>query len=165
MFEAVHSEGLPAMHWCIASRSVSLCVNMRAWHLHRAPLHECTSELPPPYPLHQSASVMPVTFNVASHPANVHKSNTYISKPLRAHDIVDMACQDQSTKVGMLLGSSANDEELEGTVPVSNGFVHAMLTAYGSHHHLRIRCVHIHCVRILNNGKLNNTRADQMTYG
>ncbi|KAI0760356.1 hypothetical protein C8Q74DRAFT_1295634 [Fomes fomentarius] len=81
---------------------------------------------------------MPVTFKVASHHANVLKSNPY-PKPKCAHDIVKMSCQDQSTKVGMILDSSVNDEELEGTVPVSNGFVHAMLTAYGSHHHLRIR--------------------------
>ncbi|KAI0760349.1 hypothetical protein C8Q74DRAFT_1295615 [Fomes fomentarius] len=82
---------------------------------------------------------MPVTFNVASHPASVHISYPHVRKPRRAHDIVNMSCQDQSIKVGTVLDSSVNDEELEGTVPVSNGFVHAMLTAYGSHHHLRIR--------------------------
>ncbi len=109
----------------------------------------------PLHPRHY-AFVM-VTFNVALHHANVHTSNPY-PKPNCAHDIVNMSCQNQGTKVEMInLDSSVNDEELERTVPVSNGFVHALLTAYGSHHHLRIRCVLVHYVRILHNGKLNNT--------
>ncbi|KAM5542914.1 hypothetical protein V8D89_003298 [Ganoderma adspersum] len=80
---------------------------------------------------------MPVTFKVASHPANVvHLQKGGVRNP---ETVLKQGCKVQGGKCKEMLQSSVGDGDLATIVPNSNGFVYAALEAYGSHHHLRIR--------------------------
>ncbi|RDX44369.1 hypothetical protein OH76DRAFT_1359619 [Lentinus brumalis] len=77
---------------------------------------------------------MPVTFNVASHPANQWRGR----QPNTAEDVL-RACEPQSANCERVLESSLTSEELPNVTPSSNGFVYAVMDAWGGHYHLRIR--------------------------
>ncbi|RPD75601.1 hypothetical protein L226DRAFT_545424 [Lentinus tigrinus ALCF2SS1-7] len=79
---------------------------------------------------------MPVTFNVASQEPSAFK---FGRQPLVPHDVLKLACEGQAKRCRELLQCSLNSDNVKDLAPRSNGFVHAVLEAYGSHHHLRIR--------------------------
>ncbi|RPD61321.1 hypothetical protein L227DRAFT_546233 [Lentinus tigrinus ALCF2SS1-6] len=78
---------------------------------------------------------MPVAFDVASHPAN-EWSGYRCSSP---EAVLRHACGPQYQNCKRVFQSSLQDEDLSRISPNSNGFVHAVLDAWGGHHHLRIR--------------------------
>ncbi|KAJ6582394.1 hypothetical protein B0H19DRAFT_1118231 [Mycena capillaripes] len=87
---------------------------------------------------------MPVTFNVASHPANA----TNRGGERTAKNILAVACDDQHRKAEEILqfGFSCGGSEgrqfsakMPGIVPRSNGFVRTLISAYNHHHALVIR--------------------------
>ncbi len=83
---------------------------------------------------------MPVTFKVASHPANP----VYLPKggfSGNAETVLKSGCEVQAARCKEMLQSSVEKADLTTIVPNSNGFVYAALEAYGCHHHLRIRSV------------------------
>ena len=82
---------------------------------------------------------MPVTFKVASHPANAVRFAN--GSTLNAEAVLKLGCEVQGSCCKDLLQSSVNNDDLTAICPNSNGFVYAALEAYGSHHHLRIRFV------------------------
>ncbi|RDX55247.1 hypothetical protein OH76DRAFT_1552446 [Lentinus brumalis] len=78
---------------------------------------------------------MPVTFTVASHPAN-----QWLGWQLNtAEAILEEACNIQYENCKQVLRSSLKSEELSKISPSGNGFVHAVLDAWAGHFHLRIR--------------------------
>ncbi|KAM5533647.1 hypothetical protein V8D89_012695 [Ganoderma adspersum] len=80
---------------------------------------------------------MPVTFKVASHPANtVYFQNGRIST---TDTVFEYGCEAQAQRCKEMLQSSVQNNDLATIVPTNNGFVHTVLEAHGSHHHLRIR--------------------------
>ena len=80
---------------------------------------------------------MPVTFQVASHPANGFES--YKAFQPSVATILRESCEPQWNRCKEILQSSLQQHELSAMAPYSNGFVHAVLDAYGAHRHLRIR--------------------------
>ncbi|KAI1783968.1 hypothetical protein LXA43DRAFT_930733 [Ganoderma leucocontextum] len=80
---------------------------------------------------------MPVTFKVASHPANV--LHLQMGGFGNAVTVLKRGCEVQARQCKEMLQSSVEKHDLATIVPNSNGFVYAVLEAYGSHHHLRIR--------------------------
>ena len=85
---------------------------------------------------------MPITFAVADHAASeVALSRSTIDNHTRR--IFVGACEAQAKRCRRMLQSSLDEpgikKDLPQIMPRSNGFVHAVLEAYGSHHHLRIR--------------------------
>ena len=83
---------------------------------------------------------MPVTFNVASHDAQ----EVPVGKP--PANASDILAQIHGSSYAMLQSKQPLQSSLDGSnhtmgtlVPSANGFVHAILEAYGRHHHLRIR--------------------------
>ena len=83
--------------------------------------------------------VMPVTFKVASHPANVVRlPKGGLANP---ETVLKQGCEVAGGRCKDMLQSSVGHDDLATIVPNSNGFVYAALEAYGSHHHLRIRFV------------------------
>ncbi|KAJ7267946.1 hypothetical protein C8J57DRAFT_352950 [Mycena rebaudengoi] len=87
---------------------------------------------------------MPVTFNVATHPANaMNRQGEYTAK-----EILAAACDDQYRKAEEILqfGFSCGGSEsrqfsakMTGIVPQNNGFVWTLIQAYNQHHALVIR--------------------------
>ncbi|RPD75593.1 hypothetical protein L226DRAFT_612606 [Lentinus tigrinus ALCF2SS1-7] len=78
---------------------------------------------------------MPVAFDVASHPANEWSGYRYSSPEA----VLRHACGPQYQNCKRVFQSSLQDEDLSRISPNSQGFVHAVLDAWGGHHHLRIR--------------------------
>ena len=85
---------------------------------------------------------MPVTFTVASHPAEEYSMPNVRNDSATA--MLRMACSDQYAQCQEMLQTSFALEDLPALVPQGNGFVQAVLTAYKQHHHLRIRYVTLH---------------------
>ncbi|KAI0703656.1 hypothetical protein C8T65DRAFT_696695 [Cerioporus squamosus] len=79
---------------------------------------------------------MPVTFTVASHPATEWWGGY---QPPTPEAVLAEACEPQYKNCKQVLQSSLKSEDLPRTVPMTNGFVHAVLEAWGFHMHLRIR--------------------------
>ncbi|RPD58466.1 hypothetical protein L227DRAFT_505146 [Lentinus tigrinus ALCF2SS1-6] len=79
---------------------------------------------------------MPVTFQVAPHPAEDYKRYFV---PQNAEDVLESSCRDQWMQCTDLLQSSVTTGDLSALVPKNNGFVEAVLAAYKQHHHLKIR--------------------------
>ena len=85
---------------------------------------------------------MPVTFKVASHPANAYKIESDYRRPTNIRDVLlNSSSRELQEVADTPERSSVNPDELYTTIPVSNGFVHTVMEAYGSHYHLRIRYV------------------------
>ena len=80
---------------------------------------------------------MPVTFQVASHPANGFE--LYKTFQPSVATILRESCEPQWRRCKEILQSSLEPHELPTMTPYSNGFVHAVLEAYGAHRHLHIR--------------------------
>ena len=80
---------------------------------------------------------MPVTFQVASHPANGFE--LYKGCQTSVASILQESCEPQWNRCKEILQSSLQHHELPTMAAYSNGFVHAVLDAYGAHRHLRIR--------------------------
>ncbi|TFK85795.1 hypothetical protein K466DRAFT_551519 [Polyporus arcularius HHB13444] len=79
---------------------------------------------------------MPVTFDVAQKVPSAYQLKR---QPLDHRDILREACEGQASQCRDMLQTSITRDNITNLVPRSNGFVHAVLEAYGSHHHLRIR--------------------------
>ncbi|KAI0709697.1 hypothetical protein C8T65DRAFT_648924 [Cerioporus squamosus] len=79
---------------------------------------------------------MPVTFDVAHQVPMAYRLG---QQPLSHNAVLRAACEGQASQCRDMLQSSINRDNITNLVPKSNGFVHAVLEAYGSHHHLRIR--------------------------
>ena len=75
---------------------------------------------------------MPVTFQVASHPAR--STPPYGCTAPNADGVVEGVR-------GKVIQSSIapDDPETPRIIPTRNGFVHAAILAYGGHYHLKIR--------------------------
>ncbi|KAJ7443106.1 hypothetical protein FB451DRAFT_95138 [Mycena latifolia] len=91
---------------------------------------------------------MPVTFSVASHPANVVRIGYLADNGLTGEQILARACRAQHKEVDKVLqfavaGSNGSGRDFETThpnlLPQHNGFVHTVITAYNEHHALVIR--------------------------
>ncbi|TBU22392.1 hypothetical protein BD309DRAFT_897067 [Dichomitus squalens] len=80
---------------------------------------------------------MPVTFQVASHKANSFELDKSYTPSV--DNILEESCRPQWRRCKEILQSSLEADEVLTMVPYSNGFVHAVLDAYGAHRHLRIR--------------------------
>ena len=82
---------------------------------------------------------MPVTFKVASHPAEPYPTQQIYNSSAEA--VLQKACSDQWMQCSELLQTSITPNELSTLVPQGNGFVQAVLAAYKQHHNLVIRQV------------------------
>ena len=82
---------------------------------------------------------MPVTFKVASHPAEPYPTQQIYNSGAEA--VLQKACSDQWMQCSELLQTSITPNELSTLVPQGNGFVQAVLAAYKQHHNLVIRQV------------------------
>lgn len=96
-------------------------------------------------------STMPVTFTVASHPANPVQLDRE-SKPLSAKDLLNETWGRRSgtlTCKELLQSSLSLQPPVKGRetiIPRANGFVDTVIEAYNNHHHLVLRCVSVSCV-------------------
>ncbi|TFK87157.1 hypothetical protein K466DRAFT_599727 [Polyporus arcularius HHB13444] len=82
---------------------------------------------------------MPVTFDVA--PQKPRQYTRYTDPPDSSQSLLKVAYA-RSLQRGIQYKrrqSSVKQSDLESLVPKNNGFVYAVLEAYGGHHHLRIR--------------------------
>ena len=103
---------------------------------------------------------MPVTFKVASHPARA----LYIQKdriPTTTEAVFEYGCEAQARRCKEMLQSSVENDDLATIGATNNGFVHTVLQAHGSHHHLRIRYV----LSSVDVRSLSDCHIDQMTSG
>ncbi len=84
---------------------------------------------------------MPVTFDVAPQKPRQYQYPRYAGPPDSSQSLLKVAYA-RSLQRGnqyKLRQSSVKQSDLESLVPKNNGFVYAVLQAYGGHHHLRIR--------------------------
>ncbi|KAH6684720.1 hypothetical protein B0J14DRAFT_442695, partial [Halenospora varia] len=82
---------------------------------------------------------MPVTIQVADHPANAITASRYPDPT--AEELLQLSCPAQYSKKlpGTKVFSSFDTESNPNIVAADNGFLDTVLRAYDSHHHLRIR--------------------------
>ena len=91
---------------------------------------------------------MPVTFKVAKHDARPIASSVYdLDRPQSTlEDFLKQSCYKQWKESGEMLQTSVTDSALQTLRPNKNGFVHTVVQAHGSHHHLVIRSDQQHMV-------------------
>lgn len=80
---------------------------------------------------------MPVTIHAASHGASLVSYGAQSSK--HSLTLLKGACSNEYLKCSELLQSSFDSDLPPVVYPSRNGFVHGVIRAYSSHHHLRIR--------------------------
>ncbi|KAJ6582679.1 hypothetical protein DFH09DRAFT_1309619 [Mycena vulgaris] len=91
---------------------------------------------------------MPVTFSVATHPANAVNIGPHYQDGLTGEEVLARACRERHTKVSEVLqfalaGSEGSGRDFTSKnpnlIPSHNGFVHTVIEAYNKHHALVIR--------------------------
>ncbi|KAH8682806.1 hypothetical protein BGZ60DRAFT_368637 [Tricladium varicosporioides] len=105
---------------------------------------------------------MPVTIQVAGHPANAIKASQY--QDPSAEELLRLSCPAQYSKKlpGEKVFSSFDAKSNPDVVAADNGFLDTVLRAYDSHHHLRIRPEDIWFTILVQLNSYINAHAEEM---